>query len=292
MKSTLHGFNQEESIKFGLTNDELALLRWFIDFKETGTMSKEYDPEENCLYYWISYKKIIEDMPILVVGSEKAEAQKKKIQRLLNGNLKQILKRKIKKDKNGTFLFVAINEENYKLLLLKNSSNGTGQICPTGWTRTSNRDGQKRPNKDKSINNNINIINNIYIYWNAQKIVVHKELNDELKNTINRTLKKFTESEIIAAIKVYKEILDSSFYFSYKWSLKDFLSRKNGISTFMEDGSNLVNYKEWKEKEGGHDRNTRRVSSSTKASPYANKPVGNREVELTPEERAAAEQLK
>lgn len=289
MKSTLHGFNQEESVKFRLTNDELALLRWFIDFKETGSMDKEYDAKENCLYYWISYKKIIEDMPILVIGSEKLEAQKKKIQRLLTGSLKQILKRKVKKSSNGTFLFLAVNEENYKLLLSKNS---TGQKCPTGWTKMSNRDGQKCPNKDISINNNINIINNIYIYWNEQKIIVHKELTNDLKRAIDQILKKFTEEEIIKAIQMYKEVLESKYYFNYKWSLKDFLTRKNGISTFMEDGSNYVNYKDWKEKEKKYDRNTGGVSGGIKKSSDANKPGENRAVELTPEERAAAEQLK
>lgn len=289
MKSTLHEFNQEESINLGLTNDELALLRWFIDFKETGSMAKEYDKKENCLYYWVTYKKVIEDMPILVIGSETLEAQKKKIQRLLNGNLKKVLKRKIKKSSEGTFLFLAINEENYKLLL---SQNDTGQKCPSGWTKTSNRVGQFCPTKDISINNNINIINNIYIYWNEQKIIVHKKLTAELKRAINNSLKKFTEDEIIAAIKIYKEILDSKFYFNYKWSLKDFLSRKNGISTFMEDGSNYVNYKEWKEGQHGKyaGRSSGGIKENIKSSSVQEESRGT-ELNLTDEERRRIAEL-
>ena len=154
-----------------------------------------------------------------------------------------------------------------------------------------NKDSQNGGSNNNNINNN-NINNNIYIYWNEQKIIVHKELTNDLKKAIEQILKKFTEKEIIRAIEVYKEVLDSKYYFNYKWSLKDFLTRKNGVSTFMEDGSNYVNYKEWKEKEGKYDKNSGRISDGIKASPNANKPGENRAVELTPEERAAAEQLK
>jgi len=96
-----------------------------------------------------------------------------------------------------------------------------------------------------SQHNNLNIIsNNIYSHWNSKKIIVHKALNKDVEKAIEKALKKYSESEIVQAIDTYSEILKSGFYFNYKWSLTDFINRKNGISTFMEDGSNKINYGE------------------------------------------------
>ena len=149
-------------------------------------------------------------------------------------------------------------------------------------------------NEGHNINSIINIknINNIYTIWNEQKIIVHKKLTDELQRAINNSLKKFTEDEIIVAIKIYKEILDSDFYFNYKWSLKDFLSRKNGISTFMEDGSNYVNYKEWKG--GQYGKYAGRSSGSVKAdikSGAVPKESRGTELNFTEEERRRIAEL-
>ncbi|EDT26968.1 TPA: hypothetical protein K8N17_002041 [Clostridium perfringens] len=110
-----------------------------------------------------------------------------------------------------------------------------------------------------SIYNNLNIkSNNIYSskdveeifnYWNNKKIIKHKELKDDTKRAINKAIKNYSIDEIKQAIDIYSEILKSDYYFNYKWSLKDFLNRSNGISTFMEDGSNKANYEEWKNKD-------------------------------------------
>jgi hypothetical protein len=97
-----------------------------------------------------------------------------------------------------------------------------------------------------SQHNNLNIIsNNIYSHWNSKKIIVHKSLTKDMEKVIEKVLKKYSEDEIVQAINTYSEILESEFYFNYKWSLIDFLNRKNGISTFMEDGSNKANYDEY-----------------------------------------------
>ena len=63
MKYTLHGFNQRLACKMNLSNDDLAILRWFIDFKDTKKMQhKEIDGK---VYYWVVYNKVLEDLPIL-----------------------------------------------------------------------------------------------------------------------------------------------------------------------------------------------------------------------------------
>lgn len=91
--------------------------------------------------------------------------------------------------------------------------------------------------------------NNIYSHWNSKKIIVHKSLTKDMDKAIEKALKKYSENEIIQAIDTYSEILKSDFYFSHKWSLTDFLNRKNGINTFMDEGSNKNNYVEYLSKQ-------------------------------------------
>lgn len=63
MKYKIYGFLQDGFVKFGLKSSDMLILRWFVDFMDSGRMiSKEIDGK---LYYWIDYKKIMEDFPIL-----------------------------------------------------------------------------------------------------------------------------------------------------------------------------------------------------------------------------------
>lgn len=97
-------------------------------------------------------------------------------------------------------------------------------------------------------------IKSIFDYWNSKEIIKHKKLTPVIEKAIQKSLDIYSEEEIRQAINLYGEILKSAFYFSYKWSLSDFLNRKNGISTFMEEGSNKANYEAWKkgEKSNGY----------------------------------------
>lgn len=100
--------------------------------------------------------------------------------------------------------------------------------------------------KSKSKDNSNQDINTIFDYWNSKGIIKHKELKEDTKKAIKKATKSYSIDEIKQAIDIYSEILNSGYYFTYKWSLKDFLSRNNGISTFMEEGSNRANYENWK----------------------------------------------
>ena len=91
-------------------------------------------------------------------------------------------------------------------------------------------------------------VEEIFNYWNSKKIIKHKDITPVIKKEVMKVLKKYSAEDVKQAIDLYSEILKSEFYFSYKWSLSDFLKRNNGISTFMEEGSNKANYEEWKTK--------------------------------------------
>lgn len=89
MKITIHGFSQTEAVKLGLNNDDLLILRWFVDFTPSKSM-------KSCLingkpFYWINYGYLLECLPIL---SKKPRAlASDNIQRLLNSN---VLRREIR----------------------------------------------------------------------------------------------------------------------------------------------------------------------------------------------------
>lgn len=62
MKYTHLGFSQQVAIDIGLDDRDLAILRWFVDFKDSGSMSKKIIDGE--LYYWVEYEKVVDEYPI------------------------------------------------------------------------------------------------------------------------------------------------------------------------------------------------------------------------------------
>ena len=201
MKYNISGFDQTAMIELGLNADDLNILRWFIDFKDSGKMFKEYFIEENCFYYWINYNGLIEAFPYLFVNCNTEETKKKKLQRLLNGNISKILKKKLIKNKKGTYTFFALNEINYqKLLRVKHESceeeynagaeiptgtNNSGANDTTGTNHSSAHRNESFHPKDSSINNSS--IN----------------LNKKEKKEKKKTKKEPTQTEIDEVINAY-----------------------------------------------------------------------------------------
>ena len=83
----------------------------------------------------------------------------------------------------------------------------------------------------------------IFDYWNSKKIVVHKNMTQELIKVLDKTLKLYSKEEVGHAIKHYAEMYhDKSYFFSYKWTLIEFLTRSNGLPEFLDNGNKWVNY--------------------------------------------------
>ena len=63
MKFTILGFSHPASYDLGLDINDLAILRWYIDFKESGYMNKKViDGKE---FYLVIYEYVLLDLPIL-----------------------------------------------------------------------------------------------------------------------------------------------------------------------------------------------------------------------------------
>ena len=93
------------------------------------------------------------------------------------------------------------------------------------------------------ISNIYNLISNIFNYWNNKKIIVHKELTNNINKAITKALEIYTEEEIKEYIDRYDKVLkDQTWFFNYKWTLTEFLNRKDGISSFGDEGSKWISY--------------------------------------------------
>ena len=194
MKFSVTGFKQQGMIELGLSADDLNILRWFIDFKDSGGMVKEYCVEEDCFYYWVKYGALIEALPYLFTDNKTEDAKKKKVQRLFNGNLSKILKKKLIKRTSGTYTFFALIEETYKGLLDSTGQSKASNIGLEGCTGQDLSGGHRTESvqpKDSSINNSS--INN--------KATDKNEVVERLWKLYPRKQGKFTEAKVMKVIK-------------------------------------------------------------------------------------------
>ena len=99
--------------------------------------------------------------------------------------------------------------------------------------------------KDK---NTKEIYINIFNTWNDIDIYNEDKLTMQIANSITIALRKHTKEEIITAIKNYKEIYYSDFYYDYTWSLQTFLTRENALKKFLDQGEIWTRYKSTKKK--------------------------------------------
>ena len=70
MKYTIHGFSQEKLIEYDLDSTDALILRYFVDFKDSGKMAMEI--HENKPYYWLNYDALKADIPIIGIKSNDA----------------------------------------------------------------------------------------------------------------------------------------------------------------------------------------------------------------------------
>ena len=68
MKYSIHGFSQPRAVELGLSNDDLLVLRWFVDFCGTGKMQSIKEPEG--IYYWVNYQSVLDDLPVLRISKD------------------------------------------------------------------------------------------------------------------------------------------------------------------------------------------------------------------------------
>ncbi|MEL6305021.1 MAG: hypothetical protein AAGL29_11895 [Bacteroidota bacterium] len=100
------------------------------------------------------------------------------------------------------------------------------------------------PNRNKEEDKEKDIYS-VFDYWNSKRIIVHQNLNSEQKEKIGKSLGKYGIAKIKKAIDKYSECLTGDYFFSYKWSLWDFVARESysNPSKFLPEGEHFENFK-------------------------------------------------
>ena len=91
--------------------------------------------------------------------------------------------------------------------------------------------GENAKENNTSFNNTLYI--SIFEHWNSKGIIRHRKLTSKMETKIRTALKTYTEDEIKEIIDNYAAIvLDDKYWFTYKWTLEDFLQR--GMTQFED----------------------------------------------------------
>ena len=110
MKFSFLGYSVEKIMEFKLDVKDVAILRYFDDFRKSGKM--KYELIDGVKYYWISYRSVENELPFLGLGKKAIMLRMLKLRDL------GILSHYTKKE-GGTFSFYALGER-YKELLYDN----------------------------------------------------------------------------------------------------------------------------------------------------------------------------
>ena len=138
-------------------------------------------------------------------------------------------------NRHGTFIML-INWDVYNgIEIEKVTPNNQTKVTPEKRSTDTLKEG-KEPKEEKN-----NIYTPIFNFWNSQKIIQHRKLDDKTKTAIRSALKIYEEVEINEAIKNYSIVFKSDqYFFNYKWPLIDFLIR--GLKNFVVEADPLQNY--------------------------------------------------
>lgn len=135
MKFNFWGYDTQTMMDLGLDGNDLAFIQWFRDFKDSGSMESIDTP--NGTGYYVSYSKVVEDIPFLFKSSagvtdeleiKKIEAtNKKKVFNMLRGNLSKVFYRAEKKEQGKTKIYLVMRTDVFTALT-NNGRNFDGTV--------------------------------------------------------------------------------------------------------------------------------------------------------------------
>lgn len=88
----------------------------------------------------------------------------------------------------------------------------------------------------------------IFDKWNKSKAgIKHQKLNKDMSGAIDSKISKYNIEVVFLAVeRLAVAVNDSSFYYSHKWNIKDFMQQKNGIAKWLDEGQLWQSYMEQK----------------------------------------------
>lgn len=146
MQFTIYGYSQSKLVELNLDIVDVLILRYFVNFKNSGTMLKEKFKDE--IYYWLNYKNIAEDLPIL---SMKKDSIYRRLKNMTELNILQHITIKNK----GIYSYYKLGPEYLSLiskLSYKNSKDFNQDIYPNfGQESICLKEQNLYPSEDASI---------------------------------------------------------------------------------------------------------------------------------------------
>ena len=182
MKFSFLGYSVEKIMEFKLDVKDLAILRYFDDFRESGKMN--YEVIDGDKYYWISYHNIERELPFLELSRKSIMIRMHKLRD--SGLLKHYTKKE-----GGTFSFYAFDKKYEELTYSKNNKENSNEIKEEKLSEELSND------KVEPLNNNLN---EDYLTSKVEKIVKEElafESDDEGKiiNTQDYILDRGVENK-------------------------------------------------------------------------------------------------
>ena len=268
MKYNIHGFYQPRAVELGLSNDDLLVLRWFVDYAGTGKMRQIIIDNE--IYYWVNYNTVLEELPVLKVS--KQTLYKKHFTNLVNAEA--LKHRNVKEGGNFSYYCYGLNYSTLVYLeggcvknddlvskftkpLCQNLPNPCVEIYQTNNNIDNNNssiilnnksDCKQSLNKEKEykekekqdrkkVEEPIRIapeVKEIYDYWQSKHIKHHRSLSGDIEKAIKQALKKYDTDTIKLGIDRYDTVYnDPTYYFNTQWGLDLFLKQGNALPQFI-----------------------------------------------------------
>lgn len=101
---------------------------------------------------------------------------------------------------------------------------------------------KENENDDCGVNNDVIKNIHVYNYWQEHAPHKHKTLSKSIIDQLDK-LSSVKADLVIQAIENYaKAFNDSSYYYSYVWTLDKFIKQSNGYAEWIEEGKMLVDY--------------------------------------------------
>ena len=113
MQYTVLGFSQTKLLEYKLSIIDAHILRWFVDFYQTGKMVKIFEKDDSGrVYSWVKYDAVMKDLPLLGITNVRVIARR--FESLCDCGL---MKRLVKKTARGSYSCFSLEAEKYNELL-------------------------------------------------------------------------------------------------------------------------------------------------------------------------------
>ncbi|MCK9281507.1 MAG: hypothetical protein M0P71_12855 [Melioribacteraceae bacterium] len=165
MKYTIEGLQQSKLLEWKLDSADAVIIRFLIDFFHTEKMKKL--EVNGARYFWVHYKTILEEIPILNIAKA---ALANRFKKYVDCNLMDFY---LEKSAQGTYTYYRFIEKSYSQLIKENTDPLKVKIDPPTQSQLRTKDySTKSISKDidKSFKKTQTFKTSIYLeLWNSLK---------------------------------------------------------------------------------------------------------------------------